>query len=298
MHLSNLTPHERACAAANSCCTTHAWQVFVGVLLSPYMHASILVAPCLPYLNHRPAGFIRKVVTNFQGHMGPYTSFDVRQRMYKALSKPQHQTAIVQAMKGYPKLNDDDDDGSYVVHLTPAGVPFRDPPSSEAELKRVVAGVLRGLAALHEEGACCVHGLRAALRQQGLPLTHTFVRVCVCVTGGWCNEVRCSAHCCDQQVHAIEKARQSHKPYRTPSMVIPQPCRASRRGWASTLSTPPIPHFIGHHATLPARATYRATSPEDDPAHAYSVPAATLRVANTHIPRTGFVHCDVRHIKV
>ncbi len=142
------------------CChnarAAHAWQVFVGG------GTNLMPTSCLPrvcprssYCNHRPAGFIRKEITDFESRMKPYTTFKALRRMYKALSKPQHQTAIVQAVHGGPRLQPD---GSYVVHLAPAGVPFRDPPSSEAELKLVVAGVLRGLAAMHQEGACGAHG--------------------------------------------------------------------------------------------------------------------------------------------
>ncbi|PNW83402.1 hypothetical protein CHLRE_05g244550v5 [Chlamydomonas reinhardtii] len=94
-------------------------------------------------------GFVRKVIPNFKDSHEEYTTFQVLHDLYGAISKPLHRSAVVQAVDGTPRMQAD---GSYLVHLTPPGVPCVEPPGSEDELRGVVACVLRGLAALHAEG--------------------------------------------------------------------------------------------------------------------------------------------------
>ncbi|KAG2433017.1 hypothetical protein HXX76_008744 [Chlamydomonas incerta] len=93
-------------------------------------------------------GFIRKAIPGFRESHEQYTSFELLQQLYASLGKPGHQHAIIKAAEP-PRL---DADGTYVVHLVPVGVPCAGPPGSEDGLAAAVAGVLRGLAALHAEG--------------------------------------------------------------------------------------------------------------------------------------------------
>eukprot|EP00198_Chlamydomonas_reinhardtii_P009770 XP_001699107.1 predicted protein [Chlamydomonas reinhardtii] len=93
-------------------------------------------------------GYVRKAIPQYREIHERYVSFELLEKLYERLQSPQHRHAIIKACKP-PRL---DADGTYVVHLAPLGTPCTGPPDNEEELAAAVAGVLRGLAALHAEG--------------------------------------------------------------------------------------------------------------------------------------------------
>lgn len=82
-------------------------------------------------------------------------SFELLARLYERLRGPQHRHAIIKASQ-LPRL---DADGTYCTG----------PPDTEQELAAAVAGVLRGLAALHAEGTCTALRRGACLGWRILP---------------------------------------------------------------------------------------------------------------------------------
>lgn len=106
--------------------------------------------------SHCPAapGFFRKSIRQFSLH-ARYTSFKLLQELYGKMSERKHRLSIIQACNvngvAGPRLQQHDD--TYVVHLAPVGQPCMGPPATESDLACAVLGVLRGLAALHSEGA-------------------------------------------------------------------------------------------------------------------------------------------------
>lgn len=102
-------------------------------------------------------GYVRKAIPQYREIHERYVSFELLEKLYERLQSPQHRHAIIKACKP-PRL---DADGTYVVHLAPLGTPCTGPPDNEEELAAAVAGVLRGLAALHAEGMYASQGTGA-----------------------------------------------------------------------------------------------------------------------------------------